>query len=254
MMTFISTPSATSRPKHPSPRRAPHLQTRQDKTQIPARLCASPSDTIDNVKAKITWVPARLCGKPFVSEPRRQRQVNRICQLTVRLSFELLFTFSNYLPQDDPRWIPWGKPPHLRTPLTMSRPRSKTRIPACPARLCGNPSPSSTIDNFKAKIQDMDSRPSRCLCGKPFISGHHRQRQGQHPRHGFPSVSAASPHLRTPSTTSSQLDLSTNRYACHLNYCLHFLTIYYRTIQDGYSVASPSPLSTIDNVKAKIQD
>ena len=88
--------------------------------------------------------------------------------------------------------------PHLRTPSTTSRTRS-TRILAC-------------------------------LCGKPFfISRHHRQRQGQDPRHGFLPVSpvpAANPHLWTPSTTSrtrsktqipAGLAISGHRRHCQVN-------------------------------------
>jgi hypothetical protein len=96
---------------------------------------------------------------------------------------------------------------------TLDSVKVKIRIPTC---LCSEPSPSDTIDNIKAKIQD----------GYAPVFEHRRRRQGQDPRHGSPPISAASPHLRTPLTTS--------RPRSKTDTC-------------------PS-LNTIDNVKAKIQD
>ena len=72
--------------------------------------------------------------------------------------------------------------------------------------------------------------------------------------HGFPPVSAASLSSLNPVDNVKSIGSVSSRYACRLNYCLHFLTIYYRTIQDGYPGANPSSSDTIDNVKANIQE
>ena len=76
---------------------------------------------------------------------------------------------------------------HLRTPsatsLHLQTRQDKVQIPT---HLC-EPSPSDTIDNIKTR---------RFKTQGP----HHQQRQGEDPRHGFPPVSAASPHLQSPLT------------------------------------------------------
>src|SRR6266545_3379719 len=93
---------------------------------------------------------------------------------------------------------------HLLTPSTTSRQRSKTWIPT---RLCSGP---FIINNVKTKIQDVDTHPSlrrvphlltpsthqdedprripTCLCCRPFITCHHRQRQDENQRQVDPSA------------------------------------------------------------------
>ena len=140
----------------------------------------------------------------------------------------------------------------------MSRPRSKTQNPA---RLCGNPSPSSTIDNFKAKIQDTDSRPSRLSLRQALHLRTPSTTSRPRSKTQNPACLAANPHLRPPSTMSRPRSktwiparLAANPHLCPPS------TTSRPNPRHGFppispvSAASPSPSSTIDNVKAKIQD
>jgi hypothetical protein len=146
-----------------------------------ARLCSkpSPSDTVDNVKAKIQGHArlARLCSKPSPSDTvdNVKAKIQDTPVLPISAANPHLRTPST---TSRPRFktriaAHLTRLSHLRTPSTTSRPRSKTQIPACLA-ISGGRFSSFFTDTFIKRYSTfrVDFGSTLYTTGSNFISHH----------------------------------------------------------------------------------